>query len=186
MITATGLAARKAALNSAAASCVPSVSGGGHNTPDTATATHILDALRTVQDPEYPGISVIDMGMVGDVSIDAQAGRVEVELIPTFSGCPALNLIATDIKRAVGAISGVAEVSVLVSAAAWDPSMLSQRARAVLAQEFGLAAAVSDEPLVCPRCGHTGLAEQSPFGPARCRAVSRCNACNEVVEVLRA
>ncbi len=146
--------------------------------------TDVVDALRTVDDPEYPGVSVVDMGMIGAVEI--AGGRVAVELITTFSGCPALDVISSGIARAVGTLGGITDVAVRRSLEAWDASRLSEHARAVMARDFTVAVAVPGRPAECPRCGAAALVEQSPFGPARCRAVHRCTACGEVVEVLRA
>ncbi len=143
-----------------------------------------MEALRAVDDPEYPGVSVVDMGMVG--AVELAAGRVAIELITTFSGCPALEVISSEMAAAVGALDGVTGVEVRRSAADWDTSRLSQQARAVMARDFTVAVAVTGKPLECPRCGAAALVEQSPFGPARCRSVHRCTACGEVVEVLRA
>ena len=144
----------------------------------------VMDALRSVDDPEYPGISVVDMGMVGAVEI--AGGRAAVDLIATFSGCPAIDAISSDVARAVAALEGVADVEVRHSAEAWDTSRLSEHARAVMAREFTVSVALPGKPAECPRCRAASLVEQSPFGPARCRAVHRCTACGEVVEVLRA
>ena len=150
----------------------------------TVGKAELIDALRAVDDPEYPGVSVIDMGMIG--AVELTGGRAAVELITTFSGCPALDMISSDIAVAVGALDGVTGVEVRPSAEAWDPSRLSEHARAVMASDFTVAVAVPGRPAECPRCGTTALVEQSPFGPARCRAVHRCGACQEIVEVLRA
>ena len=150
----------------------------------TISVTDVLDALRTVHDPEYPGVSVVDMGMI--VAAEVTDGRVEVELITTFSGCPALDVISSEIATAVGALDGITDVVVRRSAEAWDTSRLNEHARAVMARDFTVSVAVPGKPTECPRCGAAALVEQSPFGPARCRAVHRCAACREVVEVLRA
>lgn len=144
----------------------------------------VIDALRSVDDPEYPGVSVVDMGMIG--AVELAGGRVAIELLTTFSGCPALDVISSEIARAVGALDGATGVEVRRSAEAWDTSRLSEHARAVMARDFTVAVAVPGKPAECPRCGAVALVEQSPFGPARCRAVHRCTACGEVVEVLRA
>ena len=148
------------------------------------SVTDVLDALRGVDDPEYPGVSVVDMGMI--TAAEVVNGRVKVELITTFSGCPALDVISSEIARAVAALDGITDVEVRRSAEAWDTSMLSEHARAVMARDFTVSVAAPGRPAECPRCGAAALVEQSPFGPARCRAVHRCAACREVVEVLRA
>ena len=149
----------------------------------TIEAAEVVDALRGVDDPAYPGVSVVDMGMIA--SAEVAGGRVAVELITTFSGCPAHDVITADIAAAVGAIDGVAAVEVRRSARSWDTSRLSEHARAVMAREFTVSVALPGKPTECPRCGTAALVEQSAFGPARCRAVHRCGACDEVVEVLR-
>ena len=146
--------------------------------------TAVINALRAVDDPEYPGVSVIDMGMVG--AIEVTGDRATVELITTFSGCPALNIISAEIARVVGSLEGISDVDVQRSDEGWDTSRLSRHARAVMAHDFTVAVAAPGRPTECPRCGAAALVEQSPFGPARCRAVHRCAACQEVVEVLRA
>lgn len=149
----------------------------------TAGAAEVIEALRTVDDPEYPGVSVVDMGMIG--AVELSGGRVAIELITTFSGCPARDVISSDIAAVVAELEGVTGVDVSPSARAWDTSRLSEHARAVMASEFTVSVAVPGKPTECPRCGAAALVEQSPFGPARCRAVHRCPACSEVVEVLR-
>ena len=150
----------------------------------TIHETDVIDALRRVDDPEYPGVSVVDMGMIS--AVELAGGRVAVELITTFSGCPALDVISSEIATAVGALDGITGVEVRRSPEAWDTSRLSEHARAVMARDFTVAVAVPGKPAECPRCRAAALVEQSPFGPTRCRAVHRCTACGEVVEVLRA
>ena len=144
----------------------------------------VIDALRGVDDPEYPGVSVVDMGMIGAISLSGE--RATVELITTFSGCPARKIISADIADAVGALEGITDVEVALSDRGWDTSRLSDHARSVMAGDFTVAVASPGRPAECPRCGAAALVEQSPFGPARCRSVNRCAACQEVVEVLRA
>ncbi|MYA00052.1 MAG: DUF59 domain-containing protein [Acidimicrobiaceae bacterium] len=156
------------------------MTGGGR----ADLAFDVIDALRRVDDPEYPGVSVVDMGMIA--STEVVDGRATVELITTFSGCPAHDVITADITAAVGALDGITGVEVRRSTGRWDASRLSGHARAVMARDFTVSVAVPGRPAECPRCGVAALVEQSPFGPARCRAVHRCTACGEVVEVLRA
>ena len=149
-----------------------------------ASEIDVLEALRAVDDPEYPGVSVVDMGMI--VAAEVTDGRATVELITTFSGCPAHDVISAEIARAVGELDGIADVEVQRSAEAWDTSRLSEHARTVMARDFTVAVSAPGKPTECPRCGAAALVEQSPFGPARCRAVHRCGSCGEIVEVLRA
>jgi len=149
-----------------------------------ATTAAIVAAVATVDDPEYPGVSIVDLGLYESCDIDDE-GRVIVGLIPTFSGCPALAVIAEDVERAVKGVDGVNGVIVeWLRSPVWDSSRLTQRAHAQLASEFTVAVQIGRHPTACPRCGHFTV-QQSMFGPSRCRAVHRCPNCSEAVEVMR-
>ena len=142
-------------------------------------------AIASIDDPEYPGISIVDLGLFESVSIDP-GGVVDVGLIPTFSGCPALAMIAQDVTTAVQEVDGVASASVRwLRAPMWTPDRLSEHARQTLATEFTVAVQIRHQTPECPRCGSPTV-ESSMFGPSRCRSVNRCNSCHETVEVLRA
>ncbi len=144
-------------------------------------------AVAGVDDPEYPGVSIVDLGLVETVGVTG-TGRASIGLIPTFSGCPALEVIATDVRDAASAVTGVTAVDVhWLTSPTWSSDRITARARKVLADRFTVAVAVGDDDqaATCPRCGDSTV-EQSTFGPSRCRAVHRCSSCAEVVEVLRA
>ena len=145
----------------------------------------VAAAVAGVDDPEYPGVSIVDLGLLERVEVD-MAGRARIGLIPTFSGCPALDVIATDVHEAVTAVSGVSSVEVTwLSSPTWSTNRITSRARKVLSSQFTVAVQDRNTPATCARCGNP-TTEQSPFGPSRCRAVHRCNNCIEVIEVLRA
>ncbi len=150
-------------------------------------ATGLVDAVRAavaaVDDPELPGVSIVELGLLEQLSVDAD-GAVSIGLIPTFSGCPALALISDRVRTAAAAVDGVSSVDVeFLAAPAWSVDRISEVARERLAS--GLTVAVErDGRATCPRCG-TGTVERSMFGPTRCRAVHRCPGCGEVVEVMR-
>ncbi|MFT7476076.1 MAG: ring-1,2-phenylacetyl-CoA epoxidase subunit PaaD [Verrucomicrobiales bacterium] len=144
----------------------------------------VLSAVSGVDDPEYPGVSIVDLGLLESVEVDAD-GTVSIGLIPTFSGCPALAMIAADVEAAVRAVEGVADVSVnWLRSPAWSPERLSDRGREALAREFTVAVQIGNRTPECPLCGGPTV-EQSMFGPSRCRSVHRCEACRETVEVMR-
>ena len=144
----------------------------------------ITEALRQVDDPEYPGVSIVDLGLVEDVRVDG--GRVEVDLIPTFSGCPALAMIAADVRSALGRLDGVDDVEVrFVPSPVWTPERITPAARRAIAEQFTVAVATIGRPTACPRCHETALVEESMFGPVRCRSIHRCRACGERIEVIR-
>ncbi len=139
--------------------------------------------MATVDDPELPGVSIVELGLLEELSVDAD-GAVSIGLIPTFSGCPALSLIGERVRGAAQSVEGVRSVDVtFLAAPVWSVDRISERAREQLAN--GLTVAVErDGRAVCPRCGAETI-ERSMFGPTRCRAVHRCPGCGEAVEVMR-
>lgn len=99
------------------------------------TNATVWDALRTVNDPEYP-LSIVDMGMVYDVQVDGDA--VNVSMTFTSIGCPAMDMIAGDVREAVTAVPGVARVEVaVVWSPPWTKHSISARGKKVLAM-FGV------------------------------------------------
>lgn len=144
----------------------------------------VLEALASIDDPEYPGVSIVDLGLVERVDID-ENGRVHVGLIPTFSGCPALAVIADDVSDALMRVPTVSSAEVeWLSSPSWSVDRVSDRARSQLASDFTVAVELPSETAQCPRCG-APTTERSMFGPSRCRAVHTCDACSETIEVMR-
>jgi len=145
----------------------------------------VANAIATVDDPEYPGVSIVDLGLVESVDVGPN-GDVDVGLIPTFSGCPALTAIAADAKRAISSVEGINDVTVTWQLTPlWTTERLSESARSSLASEFTVAVQIQKRPPTCPLCG-TKTVEQSMFGPSRCRSIHRCTSCSETIEVMRA
>lgn len=148
------------------------------------TVEQVRDAVSTVHDPEYPGVSITDLGLVVDVRVDGT--RAEVDLIPTFSGCPALTMIADDVRAAAAAVPGVEHVDVTWRRdGVWTPDRLTLSARRSLAEEFTVVLRRRDGTLVCPVCGSGAVADTSGVGPTRCRSLAWCPDCRNPVEVLR-
>ncbi len=143
----------------------------------------VRSAVFSICDPEYPGVSIVDLGLLESVEIEG--GVVEIGLIPTFSGCPALAMIADDVEAAVLAVDGVCEVSVSwLRSPAWSPGRVSVRGKDALKTEFTVAVQIGTSTPECPLCGGPTV-EKSMFGPSRCRSVHRCDACTETIEVMR-
>ncbi len=143
----------------------------------------VLDAIRRVDDPEYPGVSIVDLGLLE--TIELEAGTVRVGLIPTFSGCPALAMIKEDVRSAVAQVPGVESVTVeWLKSPIWTVSRISDATRHVINNEFTVAIRIGTDPPKCPLCGAVTV-EQSMFGPSRCRSVNRCEECSETIEVMR-
>ena len=177
----------------------------------------IFDVLRTIPDPEMP-ISIVDLGLIESVAIDsplpAQAGpgaraegaergcTIHVAALPTFVGCPALDMIRRDIEARLGALPGVASVVVeWVNDPPWSVDRISPAGRESL-REHGVtvpphgnrlevhgsasvALTIGAAAVPCPFCGSTNTHLDSPFGPTRCRMIYYCDSCRNSFEHLR-
>ena len=149
-------------------------------------------ALAQVLDPEVPVLSVCDLGIVREVHADAQGTRVV--LTPTYSGCPATEVIAQSVRDALEQ-AGLGPVTVTHRLApAWTTDWLSDLGRQRL-QEYGIAppGAACGQPqqspvhlrlhrLACPRCGSVQTERLSAFGSTACKALHRCLDCREPFE----
>ena len=138
---------------------------------DDVVEADVRAAIAEVDDPEMPGVSIVDLGLLETLELHPD-GCVTVGLIPTFSGCPALALIAESVSAAVSAVDGVTAVQVdFLRAPVWTIDRVSSRAEVALGEHLGVA--VERHGVTrCPRCG--SLTEQSSlFGPTRCRALRR-------------
>lgn len=135
----------------------------------------VYSAIATVDDPEYPGISIADLGLLERIAV--QNGKAEIGLIPTFSGCPALSVIAEDVVEAVSEVEGVTSVDVTwLRSPVWSVDRVSSEAKNMLADDFTVAVQIGGAAPTCPRCG-SETEERSLFGPSRCRGVHRCPSC---------
>lgn len=151
---------------------------------DTGLAGRVGDAVAAVDDPEMPGVSIVDLGLLESIDTDPP-GRVRIGLIPTFTGCPALDVIRREVAASVARVEGVTSVEVeFLASPVWSVERISATGRERLAGRLGVAVELGGHPVPCPRCGAV-TRRQSLFGPTRCRAVHRCTGCGEVVEVVR-
>jgi ring-1,2-phenylacetyl-CoA epoxidase subunit PaaD len=149
----------------------------------TDTRAAVALAVRSVHDPEYPDVSIADLGLVESIAVDGD--RATVGLIPTFSGCPALAMIADDVRTAVTAVEGIGKCDVQwLAGPVWTTDRLTPAAQRSLA-EYTVVLRRKDGTLRCPICGSDAVADQSVAGPTRCRSVAWCNACRNPVEVMR-
>ena len=143
--------------------------------------------LAEVADPEIPVLSIVDLGIVRHVRFEAD-GRLHVGITPTYSGCPATEVIRTAVRTALDA-AGYADAALEeVLSPPWTSEWLTSAAHAKL-KAFGIAPPqepVSSPrrlwhaPLVtCPRCGSRATERVSEFGSTPCKAHYRCGACRE-------
>ncbi|MEK9978539.1 MAG: 1,2-phenylacetyl-CoA epoxidase subunit PaaD [Paracoccaceae bacterium] len=141
------------------------------------TKDQIWDWLDAVPDPEIPVISVVDLGVVRDVSVSEEG--VEVTITPTYTGCPAMSVIAFDIETAL-AQKGIEKITLKTQIApAWTTDWLSKKGRARL-EDYGIAPPqVAGGPERCPQCKSTNVERISQFGSTPCKAQWRCQSCLE-------
>lgn len=150
----------------------------------------VLGWLEGVADPEIPVLSVIDLGVVRDVHI--LPDRVDVFVAPTYSGCPAMEVIERRIEAEL-VRHGVNPRIRRVLSPPWTTEWLSDRGRRRL-REYGIAPPgrrrprdrSGDElPVACPRCESTDTSRVSEFGSTPCKASWRCNSCLEPFELFK-
>jgi ring-1,2-phenylacetyl-CoA epoxidase subunit PaaD len=145
--------------------------------------------LDEVPDPEVPVLSVRDLGIVRELRVDASG--LNVVLTPTYSGCPATEVIADSVRGALEA-AGLGPVTVTQRLApAWTSDWISEQGRRRL-HEYGIAppgrcgeaAAIGIRPrnVACPRCGSLHTERLSAFGSTACKALHRCLDCREPFE----
>lgn len=149
------------------------------------TKERIYQYLQNVCDPEVPALTVIDLGVVRDVRIENE--KVEVLITPTYSGCPAMNTIAANIKFELLS-QGLKEVIVTeVLSPAWTTDWMSAEGKRKL-KEFGIAPPQyqskdnpneEDAVVPCPRCNSTHTELISQFGSTSCKALYKCLDCLE-------
>lgn len=148
--------------------------------------THAWAVLEQVMDPEVPVVSVVDLGIVRD--LDWQAGHLHLVVTPTYSGCPATEVIEGDIRQALEQAGFAAPRLERRLTPAWNTDWISTQGRDRL-RAYGIAPPVGssskrsllgDSPeVLCPQCGsaHTELLSQ--FGSTACKALYRCRECLE-------
>ena len=136
------------------------------------TEAGLRAVLETVMDPEIPVISVIELGIVRDIDAD------KVTITPTYSGCPATDVIEQTIREALDA-NGYRDVAIkTVLAPPWTTDWISDSGKAKLLA-YGIAPPELAKAATCPRCGSTNTEEVSRFGSTPCKAQWRCKDCLE-------
>ncbi|MCU0387156.1 MAG: phenylacetate-CoA oxygenase subunit PaaJ [Chitinophagaceae bacterium] len=156
------------------------------------TVADVWRLLENVTDPEVPVLSVVDLGVIRHVDIsDVYGGQhVQVTITPTYSGCPAMDMIAANIRIEL-MMAGFQQVEIVQQLSpAWTTDWMSESGKQKL-KEYGIAppasgfsscaSAEADEQVLvpCPRCGshHTQLISQ--FGSTACKALYQCLDCKE-------
>ena len=155
-------------------------------------------ALTEVMDPELPMLSVVDLGIIHRVDVDGASSRgpIRVEILPTFVGCPALELIKSSIAERLGVFGRPIAVTATFEVP-WTSERISPAGRAAL-----LAAGIAPpgagavgsvpgglidlEPRVpCPHCGSRRTTVENLFGPTQCRTIRYCADCRQPFESIK-
>ncbi|MER6142199.1 1,2-phenylacetyl-CoA epoxidase subunit PaaD [Streptomyces sparsogenes] len=154
--------------------------------PATPLETRLRELAGAVPDPELPMVTLAELGVLRALRVMAP-GRVEVELTPTYTGCPALESMAADVERVLHD-EGIPDVTVrTVLSPPWTTDAISAEGRRKLA-ESGIAPpgprgaggpVAVDLAVRCPHCGSTDTKLLSRFSSTACKALRRCEACCE-------
>ena len=165
-----------------------------HDTPtidDAAMRRRAWAAASAVVDPEIPVLTVADLGVLRDVKV--VNGAVEAIITPTYSGCPAMTMIALEIEMALERAGFPAPRITTVLSPAWSTDWMTPEGRAKL-KDFGIAppgekasrrALFGQESVACPRCGSTEVERVSEFGSTACKALYRCRTCVEPFDAFK-
>lgn len=150
------------------------------------TDQQIFEILESVSDPEIPVLSIMEMGVVR--SFKTENNVVEVTITPTYSGCPAMDVIGDDIKKALKNAGYESKVTLVLSPA-WTTDWITPKGRKAL-EKYGIAAPLEadadkdallgNKKLVkCPQCGSLQTKLISQFGSTACKAFFQCEDCHE-------
>jgi ring-1,2-phenylacetyl-CoA epoxidase subunit PaaD len=154
------------------------------------TVDAVWSALEQIPDPEIPVISLVDLGVIRDVSIEGT--RVQVELTPTFLGCPALEAMRRAIDETISSLGAEPEVTV-INDDSWSTDRITSAGREKLrAAGFAPPAPrlagpttlvqLQSKAFRCPYCGSTETKLENIFGPTPCRSLRWCESCRQPFE----
>lgn len=149
----------------------------------------ILGKLKNVKDPEIDSVSIFDLGMIGEVK--TIGNLVNVVLLPTFMGCPALEIIKKNAINAIKELPEVGEVNVEFSYhPPWTSDRISEKGHKGL-RKFGIAPPPRHFKedgtwhVDCAYCGSTYVTMENIFGPTACRSILYCKSCKNVFEAMK-
>ena len=149
----------------------------------------IFEVLKNVNDPEIDSISILDLGMVGEITIEGN--NIKVFLLPTFLGCPALEIIKLNTMKAVKLLPKVKNVEVeFVYHPPWTSDRITEQGHVNL-RKFGIAPPPrfleedGSWQVNCAYCGSTYVSMENIFGPTACRSILYCKSCKNVFEAMK-
>lgn len=146
--------------------------------PDTA---NLLALLALIPDPELPIVSIVDLGMIHRVRVATDG--IHVTILPTFIGCPALDIIRTSIADGLSGFGLPVKVEASFEVP-WTSDRITPNGRSALAG-VGIAPPTAQEDVRCPWCASGLVVMDSAFGPTQCRSLCYCRACRQPFEALK-
>jgi ring-1,2-phenylacetyl-CoA epoxidase subunit PaaD len=155
------------------------------STTDRETLARAYAAAAAVCDPEVPVLTIADLGVLREVRFSGET--LEVVITPTYSGCPAMDMIAMHVDLALEQAGFAKRKVTLVLSPAWTTDWMSDAGKAKL-KAYGIAppqgkagrgALFGVDEITCPHCGSEDTARISEFGSTACKALWRCEACRE-------
>ena len=165
----------------------PSLRSGGFLVSGLATRPAppdedaVREILRGVADPEIPSVSIVDLGMVERLEVGP--GGIEVELLPTFVGCPAQDFIRDAVIEALAPLGRPTVVGYSFRVP-WTSDRITAAGRANLTAA-GFAPPAEPRDVRCPRCGSGVVVRDSYFGPTQCRSLWYCRDCRQPFEAFK-
>jgi len=146
----------------------------------------LISILDTVTDPEIPVLTILDLGVVREAY--EENGLINIKITPTYSGCPAMDMICDDIIKAFESKGKLAKVTLILSPA-WTTDWITPKGREAL-EKYGIAppleasadkdALLGDKKIVkCTQCGSINTKVISQFGSTPCKALFQCQDCKE-------
>ena len=157
------------------------------------TEQEVRNALLDVMDPEIPNLSIVDLGIVRNVAV--QGETIQVELMPTFVGCPALEVMKESVRERLGELAPGRQINVTVTLdEPWTSDRISEKGRQVL-KTSGFAPPPTNREMparanliqlmpvaACPYCNSRKTSMENSFGPTLCRAIYYCHNCRQPFE----
>ncbi|WP_194851226.1 1,2-phenylacetyl-CoA epoxidase subunit PaaD [Nonlabens antarcticus] len=149
-------------------------------------SSKLKEILESVMDPEIPVLNVVDLGVIRNVQVNGK--EITIKLTPTYSGCPAMDVIGDDLERAFEKEGYSAHIQLIMSPP-WTTDWITDRGRKAL-EDYGIAAPLdetadkdvllNEKKLVkCTNCGSTNTKLVSQFGSTACKAMFQCEDCHE-------
>lgn len=157
------------------------VNGNFSNMKTGIDKNSLLQSLEDIKDPEIPVLSIVDLGIVRDIIIDGE--QAEVCITATYTGCPAMDFIATAIRNEMF-VHGFKNIKITtVHSPAWTTDWISNKGKQKL-QQYGIAPpdkrfSIPADGVPCPQCHSENTKLLSEFGSTACKALYQCNDCKE-------